>query len=71
LQCPYYSKAKFLKRLGGTMGYCELQDCLILRDEKVGRIPHIYCEGLKGKSNSQCGVFVYSIESSKASSKKA
>lgn len=59
MQCSYYNKANFLNRLLGKMGYCELQKCEILRQDKVGKVPHIYCEGLKGKGNFQCGVYVH------------
>lgn len=57
MRCSYYKKAGFRERLKGIRGYCELQNCSIMRKAKIGTVPYIYCEGLKGKSNSQCGIF--------------
>jgi len=41
------------------MGYCTLQKCIIERDEQVGKIPFEYCEGINGKCNVMCGVYIY------------
>ncbi|MCX7922876.1 MAG: hypothetical protein N3B21_12835 [Clostridia bacterium] len=59
MHCSYYTKFGFFRRLRGTMGYCELQKCNIIREDTVGKIPYAYCEGIKGKSNVQCGVFLH------------
>ncbi|MCX7749543.1 MAG: hypothetical protein N2645_22010 [Clostridia bacterium] len=57
--CTYYRMYGLFKRLKGIMGYCDLQKKDIFRYRKAGEIPHIYCEGKKGCSNLQCGVFIY------------
>lgn len=59
MYCSYYKKSTFFKRLRGCMGYCTLQKCIIERDEQVGKIPFEYCEGINGKCNVMCGVYIY------------
>lgn len=59
MQCPYYSKLPWTKRIRGIMGFCELQKKDIYRKFIMGNVPAAYCEGIKGKSNRKCGIYMH------------
>lgn len=61
--CPYYRKEKAaMRKLKGISGCCLLQNKDIYHHNMLGHIPHDYCEGNNGRSNSYCGIFVSHIE---------
>ncbi|MCX7748813.1 MAG: hypothetical protein N2645_18285 [Clostridia bacterium] len=58
-QCKYYEKSGLKQRFFGISGYCKLQKREIYFEDKVGHIPHRFCEGIKQFDKSRCGVYIH------------
>lgn len=56
MDCLHFRKARFLKRILGIKGYCELYKEDLLVYNTTGYHPYIYCRVRNGKVYGDCQV---------------
>jgi hypothetical protein len=54
MECKYYVRSKFFKRLFGIKGYCKLNCVEIVSYKKLQYHPYFLCECKKGNIITQC-----------------
>lgn len=56
MECSYFKKANFFKRLLGSQGYCTFHQADIKQSSKITYHPYICCKGTNGEVFNDCPI---------------